>query len=396
MLIITPAFSIKAYASDNCTMFNSVSGGSSSISYSDFHDPKKTSEKFNRLINQVTSLYVDTVKNLGGNLVSEALWDSNELNAYAEKNNEYWRIIFHGALYRQKQMTDDGFVMTICHELGHLLGGAPFKLGQKTSAEGQADFWSSSICAKKYFSEFPEEIVQKNQFVSEQCSQKYDNSFDQKICYRTTMAGHSLASFLGTNYNGKIPEFNTPDRRVVDITTQLHPDPQCRLDTFMAGALCELEDTSLTFEEKILEDKLTTDFKCNEVREGQLLFVEKRPACWFNEINNSIFMKFEPKVQDKTLFGGFQSGNIYVDYENHLPGQYTVKLEADIFSAAYIDITTAAHIITLPAASSVNNLLFKYKFKRKTKGQDIKINLIVEYNGKTILKRAGAAILKPY
>lgn len=377
-------------------MFSPLFGGSSSVSYSDFYDPNKTPEKFNLLINRLVSLYSDTVKGLGAELKAEVLWDSTELNAYAEKNKTNWSIIFHGALYRDQRITDDGFVMTICHELGHLLGGAPFLIGKETSAEGQADFWTSSVCAKKYFTEFPEEIPQSNHFVREQCSAKYDNPSDQKICYRTTMAGQSLAAFLGFQFNGKIPRPHTPDKHVVDITNQVHPDPQCRLDTFLAGALCELEDTSLTFEQKILGDKLTTDFKCNEVIEGQLLSVEKRPACWFNEINNSIFMKFEPKVQVKKIFEGFQSGKIHLDYTNHLPGEYKIKFEPDMFSAAYIDIITPAHVLVLPAAGLVNNILFEYKFKRKTKGQNIKLNLIVEYNGKTILKRAGAAILKPY
>lgn len=363
---------------------------SETVTYGDFFNTSKTPAKFEQFTNRVVSLYADTIKELGGNLKTEFLWESNDLNAYAEKNKSNWRIVFHGALYRDKRVTDDGFVMTVCHELGHLLGGAPFKLGRETSAEGQADYWASTVCAKKYFTEFPEEVVMTNGFVRDQCTKKYEGDIAaQKICYRTTMAGHSLASFVGMKTEGKTPRFDTPDKHVLDVTDQLHPLAQCRLDTFLAGSLCDLEDSSTSFHEKILGDKLTTDFKCSEVIDGQLTLVDKRPKCWFNEINNSVFAKFEKKVKAKTLFSGFQGGQIYIDYDNHLPGVYKIKLEPETFSAAYINIVTPPYVQTLAAASGVSNLRFDYKFTRTGK-KEIKLNLIVEYNGAVILKRVGA------
>jgi len=36
------------------------------------------------------------------------------------------------------------------------------------------------------------------------------------------------------------PEFNTPDTREVDKTSHRHPLPQCRLDTYFHGALCNI------------------------------------------------------------------------------------------------------------------------------------------------------------
>jgi hypothetical protein len=379
--------------SDKCSLFDNLTPTTMNISYSDFYNTDKTPEKFERFTNRIVGLFSDTIKGLGGNIQTEFLWDSPELNAYAGKNGSEWKIVFHGALYRDKRVTDDGFIMTVCHELGHLLGGAPFKLGQETSAEGQADYWASSVCAKKYFTEYPENVVMSNGYVRDQCTKKYDNDLAaQKICYRTTMAGYSLATFLGLQSQGKQPRFETPDKHVLDVTDQLHPLSQCRLDTFLAGALCELEDSSLTFEQKILGDKLTTDFKCSEVVEGQLTIVDKRPKCWFNEINNSVFAKYEPKVKAKTLFGGLQGGHIYIDYDNHLPGEYKIKLEPETFSAAYIKVTTLPYVQTMAAASGVNNLRFDYKFLRTGK-KDIKLNLIVEYKGKVILKRVGAISL---
>lgn len=384
---------LSAHTKD-CNLFDGVKPPSNkvknTVSYGDFYNISKTPAKFEQFTNRIVSLYSDTIKELGGNLKTEFLWESTELNAYAEKNKSNWKIVFHGALYRDKRVSDDGFIMTVCHELGHLLGGAPFKLGHETSAEGQADYWASTVCAKKYFTEFPAEVVMSNGFVRDQCSKKYEDDISaQKICYRTTMAGYSLASFLGLQTEGKQPRFETPDKHVLDVTDQLHPLAQCRLDTFLAGSLCDLEDSSITFEEKILGDKLTTDFKCTETVDGQLVQVDKRPKCWFNEINNSVFAKYEQKVKAKKLIGGLQAGHIYIDYDNHLPGEYKIKLEPETFSAAYIKVTTPPYVQTLAAASGVNNLRFDYKFIRTGK-KEIKLNLIVEYKGAVILKRVGA------
>ena len=379
--------------SEKCSLFNNLTPTTNNVSYSDFYNTSKTPAKFEQFTQRIVALYSDTIKNLGASLKTEFLWDSKELNAYAEKDKNNWKIIFHGALYRDRRLTDDGFIMTVCHELGHLLGGAPFKLNQETSAEGQADYWASSVCAKKYFTEFPENVVMSNGYVRDQCAKKYESDpVEQKICYRTTMAGYSLATFLGLQTQGKQPRFETPDKRVLDVTDQVHPLAQCRLDTFLAGALCELEDSSLAFEQKILGDKLTTDYKCNEVVDGQLTLLDKRPKCWFNEINNSVYAKYEKNVKAKTILGNFLGGHIYIDYFNHLPGEYKIRLEPETFSAAYINVTTPPHVLTLPAASGVNNLLFNYEFTRNGK-KDIRLNLIVEYRGAVILKRVGAIIL---
>lgn len=391
LMILSTTIQVEA---KDCDLFANLTSSSKtvkeSVSYGDFYNTNKTPAKFEKFTNRIVSLYADTIKELGGNLKTEFLWDSTDLNAYAEKNKSNWKIVFHGALYRDKRVTDDGFIMTVCHELGHLLGGAPFKLGHETSAEGQADYWASTVCAKKYFTKYPEKVVTSNGFVRDQCSKKYENDIPaQKICYRTTMAGYSLASFLGLQSEGKQPRFETPDKHVLDVTDQLHPIAQCRLDTFLAGSLCELEDSSVRFEEKILGDKLTTDFKCTETIDGQLVQVDKRPKCWFNEINNSVFAKYEQKVKAKKLIGGLQGGHIFIDYDNHLPGEYKIRLEPETFSAAYINVITPPVVLTLAAASGVNNLRFDYKFTRTGK-KEIKLNLIVEYKGAVILKRVGA------
>lgn len=386
--------SASEHADARCNLFKNAVTDNESISFNNFYNKDKTKEKFEQIAGRVVSLYSDTVKELGGNLKLTLLWDSNELNAYAQKDQTNWEVIFHGALYKDRRITDDGFALTVCHEIGHLLGGAPFKLGQNTSAEGQADFWASSVCIKKYFQQYPTEVAIKDGTAKKSCDAKYAGDKEaQKICYRGTQAGLSLALFVGLASEGRAPNFDFPDKRTPLITNQLHPNSQCRLDTFLSGSLCVLEDTSVAFEEKLLTDKLITDYRCTETVDGQLVQLEKRPKCWFNELNNSVFANYEAKVDAKGLFS-FTKGKIYISYFNHLPGEYKIKLVNDNFSGAYVKISTGEYVTNLPASGEVNNLVFEYNFIRNTHSEQ-KFVLIVEHDGKVILKQDAGVILKP-
>lgn len=377
-----------------CNLFDLPKNVSTVVTFNDYFNKDKTQEKFETIAHNVTDLYTDMVKELGGNLKVTMLWDSNENNAYASKFQSNWEVIFHGGLFKDRRVTEDGFALTVCHELGHLLGGAPFKLGQETSAEGQADYWATSVCIKKYFETYPKAVTINDGPAKKSCDAKFaSNLTDLNTCYRATQAGLSLATFLGNASEGKTPSFNNPDRSAPPITNQMHPLSQCRLDTYLAGSTCILEDTSVAFEEKLLTDKLITDYRCDEVIDGQISKVEKRPKCWFNELNNSVFANYEPKINVKTLFG-YAKGKIYLSYYNHLPGVYKITLKNDSFSGAYVDIINGEHTATLPAAGEIHNIPIDYKFKRNTR-EPQKLGLVVERDGVVILKMDNAVVFQP-
>ena len=60
---------------------------------------------------------------------------------------------------------------------------------------------------------------------------------DQDLCYRTAMAGKSVADLLATLGKQDLPSFLTPDENRVTRTYNSHPKAQCRLDTYLSGAL---------------------------------------------------------------------------------------------------------------------------------------------------------------
>lgn len=363
-------------------------------------DPTKTKEKFELISNRITSLYSDTIKQLGGNLQVDLDWDLPEANAYARKINSLWLLEFYGALYRHKTVTDDGYALTVCHELGHLIGGAPFKVLTKLSVEGQADFWATSVCLKKYFTEYPEKVSMKEGSAKQQCDRQYaDDENAKNNCYRTALAGMSMATFFSELMKAPQPEFEKKDPKDRSATKQIHPEAQCRLDTYLSGSLCNLEDTSLVFEEKLLKDKLTTDFLCSQVIDGQLTKIEQRPKCWFNELNNALYTNYKNKVRSKSLVG-LKGGKINLTYFNNLPGEYRVKVVPDPATSFYVQMTSDDYMASLPASGQTYDIAFTYRFVKRA-NRKLKFYIIVEYNGKVILDRDNvvtidATALVPY
>ena len=66
---------------------------------------------------------------------------------------------------------------------------------------------------------------------------------ERLLCQRGAMAGLSTAKlFQDLRGQTTTPDFTTPDTNIVSKTDHNHPDTQCRLDTYLAGALCEVAD----------------------------------------------------------------------------------------------------------------------------------------------------------
>ena len=108
--------------------------------------------------------------------------------------------------------SEDAFALLLCHETGHLYGGSPWSdEHNQLSMEGQADYWSA-FCFKKIIQKFP--------------YQEGD---------RLTEAALLLTAFYADNRGISHPEVGTPDPTVVERILKTHPEPQCRLDTILAG-----------------------------------------------------------------------------------------------------------------------------------------------------------------
>lgn len=202
-----------------------------------------TKEDFNAIITRVTDVYGPIIKKKGGVLKMNRLWDNDTVNASAQRSGKSYIVNMYGGLARHVDVSDDGFAMVICHELGHHLGGAPKNGGWMSkwaSNEGQSDYWGAMKCFRRVFGDDDNVNLMAAREVdvaaTKACQESFTNADEVATCQRAAMAGKSLAKLLN---RGQAVSFTTPDTTVVTRTNNRHPAGQCRMDTYFHGALCD-------------------------------------------------------------------------------------------------------------------------------------------------------------
>lgn len=244
-----------------------------------------TEAQFNKVIDRVGSLYSNVVAQLGGTLTFERNWTDGTVNAYAHRDEEtgkIWYVSMFGGLARHPQMTEEGFAVVVCHELGHHLGGFPKKKDASgavrwASNEGQADYFSTLKCLRNYFRGMDNQAVVAKlkvpALVTKNCQMSFSNAEEIAVCQRSAMAGQVLGNFFKVLMGTKTDvSFATPDKAVVSTTFDNHPAAQCRLDTYFQGSLCD---------KSVSEDVSDTDGNVGTCTERNGDKQGLRPQCWF-------------------------------------------------------------------------------------------------------------------
>ena len=232
---------------------------------------------FNEIIDKVSAVYSPIVGNLGAKLIVERFWDDPTVNAFAGRMGNHWKIYLMGGLARHPKITADGFALTICHELGHHLGGHPKIVGNAwSSVEGQADYFATSKCLRKVF-RFDDNIsiikkLKAPKIVLKACKTSHVNAEDVALCVRLSMAGKSSSDLYSDLGHYGLTSFTSPDPRIVKNTKQDHPNAQCRLDTLFQGSLC---DVSMNDE---VSDSDEVKGTCHPSLGHK---IGNRPLCWF-------------------------------------------------------------------------------------------------------------------
>jgi hypothetical protein len=238
-------------------------------------------ERFNAIINGVETVYAPIIRALGKTLKIERKWDDGTVNAYAQQIGNTWQVSMFGGLARHETVSDDAFALVVCHEIGHHLGGAPKKASwfgiTWASNEGQADYWGTMKCLRKYFEKDDNiAIVEKMdvpEYATETCKKNFADPEEIAQCQRGSMAGLSLGNLFRAlkNLRTKLA-FHTPDPAVVTRTDDNHPAPQCRLDTYFAGSICSQDAYS------DVSDTNPNQGVCSSESGEEW---GKRPLCWY-------------------------------------------------------------------------------------------------------------------
>lgn len=208
-----------------------------------------TEVQYNQVIDRFEAVYRPIVEKEGKKLTIKRLWEDSRVNAGTTMKGKEIIFRMYGGYARHQLISEDAYSLVLCHELGHHFGGRPRKIFEDgnpgwPSVEGQADYFATLKCLRKVFrKENNEEIVSKltvTPFVSERCSAAFKRDWEVNICIRTAIAGMVNSSISADIRNTEIPHLETPDLNVVEKTFDAHPVPQCRLDTYFSGAVCEV------------------------------------------------------------------------------------------------------------------------------------------------------------
>lgn len=157
-----------------------------------------------RLLQNFHQRLAPLVSAQGAQLVLIPQWEDSRVNALASRAPGVWKIEVFGGLLNHPKLDDDELTLVLCHELGHHLGGNPTasRLGW-SACEGQADYWSASVCANLLRD--PENTALR------------------------------LTQMYASQGGGRWPELNVSDETRVERIFYGYPNPQCRLDTLLAG-----------------------------------------------------------------------------------------------------------------------------------------------------------------
>lgn len=184
-----------------------------------------TRSEYRELVARFEARWQGLARERGETLVVYAEW-SDSKDAWAASFARRWspeaQILVYGGLPAQPAMTPEAMVLALCHELGHLYGGEPFRDPQnQVSLEGQADYWAGSSCIV--------ESLIAGTAEGERASRAPSPTPEPGSAALTL--GQVLARLRGE----AAPSADTPDPSVVSTPLTGHPSLQCRLDTWLAG-----------------------------------------------------------------------------------------------------------------------------------------------------------------
>lgn len=215
------------------------------------------------LLASIQKIYNLEIRAKGAQLVWNFDWNQDYVGAGSsyQADKKEFNVMLFGGHVRATSSNFEVVAATLCHEIGHFLGGPPHQIffaGTEdwSSAEGQSDWFAASQCLPKVFDDFilnhPEFLTFHNEEVTAELCKDVK---EKRKCQWILGAAETLAHFFDKIYEHETsaPSLLKTERQVVIETLHTkYPSVQCRLDTMKEGAFCA---------ERICE----------------------RPACWYKK-----------------------------------------------------------------------------------------------------------------
>ena len=197
-------------------------------------------ENFIGISNIIYALFQPEIKELKRKVELNLYWETSYFSVWANHHQNIYSINFWGGLARVPSMTKIAWAFTVCHELGHIIAGAPYIDSPKlywSSAEGQADHFAFNICLPRFLSLglFKARIDDK---VSRYCDEH--NLYRSKFCKEILQAGIDFSKVTTfVSGVGESVEIYSPEAKTEISLLKGYPSAQCRLDIAVSASTCE-------------------------------------------------------------------------------------------------------------------------------------------------------------
>jgi hypothetical protein len=242
-----------------------------------------TLAEYNDVIAKVIKIFTPIFAKQKLTIYIQGNWKDSTLKALsmAANTNVNSRYIYiSGGYARNNLMNRDVLLQVACHEIGHHLGGYPRKPGHSwpSSAEAQADYYSTSKCMKLVLADeiaMNEQVANSTdvpEFVKDDCSKQFETKESQNICVRIAMSSERKAKSYVVEDIVPFINLNNMSNSVTSVMNFEYPHAQCRLASMYQGALCNV-DPKIVFSST---EELTGS--CHPKNGHEL---GARPLCWF-------------------------------------------------------------------------------------------------------------------
>jgi hypothetical protein len=238
---------------------------------------------------------IKRLKTLYPSLRFQSKWSDNRILASATVALK--RINLSGGFARKKGINLGGFITVACHEVGHALLGL---------SEGEADYFSTSDCMKKYFElEEGPRVVESYQAdyskIQESCRYTFTTAQEIAQCIRIGLSSKNAANLGRKRCLSRVQELrqNVTDsrrssQRVKNFYLRcLRTSPDMDQERFERKELLDLifdvestlqsELSFLASDERIVKSTYRSHnspaCRMQTLRNGNLLYA--KPACWF-------------------------------------------------------------------------------------------------------------------
>lgn len=201
-----------------------------------------TEDQYRQLIAEFQSKYIMPVYNTTGKpLVISYDWENPYFAGGSMDKGTYFQVILWGGLVRAPGASLEVLAGILCHEIGHTMGEEPrqtFTGAEWSSSEGQSDFFAGRTCIPEFLKAHPELATKVSTEALSVCE-------GNQLCARTAQVGLEMVRFFQKYDSQKSAPVSllTPAPASKELLRNVYPSVQCRLDTYTAGAQCQLGGT---------------------------------------------------------------------------------------------------------------------------------------------------------